>query len=160
MRRVFRKLTALLGIGALLSVPPTALAQSPDVDIRPHANRVIGPNLKAAFSGQTHAGAYNFTDSGKATKFYEETHAKNGEVIYSEGPTQEKGLWRVIDDALCFLYESENMSGGCFRVYRVKNCYYFYSENLIEREDELDRDYWTARSTIKGERPECEAALS
>jgi len=52
------------------------------------------------------------------------------------------------------------MPGGCFRVYRVQNCFYFYSDTLIEREDELDRDYWTARSVIKGDQPKCEAAIS
>ena len=88
MRSAFRKFTALLGVSAALHVSPAAFAQSPDVDIRPHANRVIGANLEAAFSGQTNAGAYNFTESGKPTKFYEETHAKSGEVTYSEGPTQ------------------------------------------------------------------------
>ena len=156
VRRVFLSLAIL----STLVFAPEVLAQSQDTDIRPHANRVIGNDLQATFAGQTHSGAYNFTASGEPTRFYEERHHKDGKVAYSEGDGIERGLWRVLNDNLCFLYDSNKMAGGCFRVYRVENCYYFYSANLIEREDELDRDYWTARSTLKGEHPKCEAALS
>lgn len=117
-------------------------------------------DLKASFAGQTHAGAYNFTAKGEPTRFYEERHDKSGSVAYSEDKVEEIGIWRVINDKLCYLYNSDNIVGGCFRVYRVANCYYFYSDRLIERKDELDQDYWTARSTLKGEAPKCEAALS
>jgi len=156
VRRVFLNLAIL----SLIAFAPDALAQSQNTDIRPHANRVIGNDLKAAFAGQIHAGAYNFTASGEPTRFYEERHHKDGKVAYSEGDGIEQGIWSVLKDNLCFLYDSNKMAGGCFRVYRVENCYYFYSTNLIERKDELDRDYWTARSTLKGEHPKCEAALS
>jgi len=156
VRRVYLSLIAL----ALTVYAPDVTAQSQSTDIRPHANRVTGNDLKAAFTGQTHSGAYNFTPKGEPTRFYEERHDKDGRVAYSEGDGIEAGIWRVFEDTLCFLYENNTMTGGCFRVYRVKNCYYYYSDNLIEHEDELDRDYWTARSTLKGEQPNCEAALS
>jgi len=143
-----------------LASAPEAFAQSQTTDIRPHANRMMGDDLKAAFSGQTHSGAYNFTPKGEPTRFYEERHNKEGTVTYSEGSDLETGIWRVFKDNLCYLYDSQDMPGGCFRVYRVKNCYYFYSDTLIERDDELDQDYWTARSTLNGELPQCEAAVS
>jgi len=156
VRHVYLSLAVL----SLAAFPNDALAQSQNTDIRQPANRVTGNNLKATFAGQTHSGAYNFTAKGEPTRFYEERHGKEGEVAYSEGDGIEKGMWGVFKDILCYRYDSNTMAGGCFRVYRVANCYYFYSNNLIEREDELDRDYWTARSTLKGETPACEAALS
>ena len=156
MRRVFLS----LAVFSLTAFANDAFAQSQNTDIRPHANRLTGNDLKASFAGQTHSGAYNFTAKGEPTRFYEESHNKDGVVSYSEGDAVEPGIWRVFNGNLCYLYENDNMPGGCFRVYRVANCYYFYSDNLIELEDELDRDYWTARSTLKGEEPKCEAALS
>ena len=156
MHRVYLSLLAISAI----AVSPTAYAQSQSTDIRPHASRMMDIDLKASFTGQTHSGAYNFTAKGEPTRFYEERHNKNGSVAYSEGDGDEFGIWRVIKNKLCYLYDSNEMPGGCFRVYRVANCYYFYSDSLIEREDELDHDYWTARSTIKGEPPKCEATLS
>ena len=156
MHRISLSLLALAYLGSA----PLAAAQSQSTDIRPHASRMMDNDLKASFAGQTHSGAYNFTPKGEPTRFYEERHHKNGSVVYSEGDGDETGIWRVLKNKICYLYESNKMSGGCFRVYRVANCYYFYSDRLIERKDELDQDYWTARSTIKGEAPQCEAALS
>ena len=156
MRRVFLSFAVL----SLVAFANNAQAQSQGTDIRPHANRVIGNDLQATFAGQTHSGAYNFTAKGEPTRFYEERHEKEGQVTYSEGDGIENGMWGIVHDNLCYRYESNFMAGGCFRVYRVANCYYFYSNNIIERKDELDRDYWTARSTLKGETPNCEAATS
>jgi len=155
-----RRVSLSLALLSFMVFAPEALAQSQKTDVRPQANRVIGNDLKAAFAGQTHSGAYNFTPKGKPTRFYEERHDKDGHVAYSEGDGIETGVWRVLEDNLCFLYDSNRMTGGCFRVYRVANCFYYYSNNLIERDNELDRNYWTARSTLKGEPPKCEAALS
>ena len=42
------------------------------------------------------------------------------------------------------------MEGGCFRVYKVGNCFYYYNDQIPEFSGELDRDYWTARSVKKG----------
>ncbi len=162
MPRKFLKavLAALLLATALLARPSIAMAQSQKTDIRPNANRVIGDDLRAAFKGNTHSGAYNFTEKGQPTRFYEEFHGENGRVNYKEGKLAEPGAWLIYKDTLCYIYDTSDMPGGCFRVYSVANCYYFYSDRLIERENELDRDYWTARSVIKGEQPKCEAAVS
>lgn len=156
MRLLFPSLiiTALLGLSA------PALSQSQTTDIRPNAQRVIGEELRTSFTGKTHAGAYNFTPEGEPTRFYEERHNADGSVAYAEEGGRYPGVWLTIKDTICYIYENGNMPGGCFRVYKVANCYYFYSDQIIEREDELDRDYWTARSTLKGQAPKCDAAIS
>jgi len=122
-----RKFLKIFLAACLLAVPTTSHAQSQKTDIRPNANRLIGENLRSAFKGKTHSGAYNFTEKGKPTRFYEEIHGDDGRISYTENG---------------------------------RNCYYFYSDRDIEREDELDRDYWVARSVYKGQQPQCEASIS
>jgi hypothetical protein len=138
----------------------SASAQSQSTDIRPNAQRVMGKALKAEFSGIRHEGAYNFNLQGVSQNRYTEMHYKDGKVLYQEGERQNKGAWLVYDDTLCFVYENALMSGGCFRVYKVENCYYYYSDQIVERKDELDREYWTARSVKAGQTPQCDAAIS
>lgn len=138
----------------------TAFAQSQKTDVRPHANRIVGEALKTEYSGVTHKGAYNFTQDGDPRQFYTETTHPDGRASYSEVGIRSGGTWSVVNDALCFKYENQGMTGGCFRVYRVGNCYYYYSDTLILRRDELDRDYWTARSVKRGEAPNCEPGVS
>ncbi|WP_409433853.1 hypothetical protein ACJ3XI_04925 [Litorimonas sp. RW-G-Af-16] len=137
-----------------------AFAQSQKTDIRPLANQIVGKELPSHFRNKTHDGAYNFSRDGKARSFYTETHLDNGDTQYREGDLVSKGIWFTKTDAICYAYENPGMTGGCFRVYRVKNCYYYYSTQMARRDDELDRDYWVARSTLSGEAPECEAAIS
>jgi len=84
VRRVYLSL-ALLSQFLIFGFAPQALAQSQKTDIRPHANRVLGNDLKSSFIGQTHSGAYNFTKKGEPTHFYQERHNKDGSVSYSEG---------------------------------------------------------------------------
>lgn len=144
----------------LLACPITTQAQSQKTDIRPNANRLLGDDLRNSFKGKTHSGAYNFTEKGEPTRFYEETHKSDGRISYTENGRQDPGTWLILKDTLCYLYDAADMPGGCFRVYRVENCYYFYSDQNIERQDEFDRDYWTARSVHKGEQPQCEASIS
>lgn len=157
MPRKFLKIAIMLG---LLTAPSFAFAQSQKTDIRPSANRLLGGELRASFTGITHSGAYNFTEKGEPTRFYEETHKTDGRISYTENGRNDPGTWLIIKDTMCYLYDAADMPGGCFRVYRVENCYYFYSDQNIERQDELDRDYWTARSVHKGEQPKCEASIS
>jgi len=122
--------------------------------------RLSGEQIKAEFKGITHEGAYNFNAVGEARNNYVETHLEDGRTIYKEENLASRGVWLVNDGTLCFVYEDDMLAGGCFRVYKVKNCYYYYSDQLIEHPDELDRDYWTARSVREGETPQCEAAIS
>ncbi len=160
MNHLWLKISLSSIILSLLALPGLATAQSQKTDIRPLAHQVVGEELQGYFSGVTHDGAYNFSRDGRAQSFYTETHEPNGDVIYQEGELKSKGIWFIRGEALCFAYENQNMTGGCFRVYRVENCFYYYSTRIPRRDDELDRDYWIARSTRKGEAPKCEAAIS
>lgn len=143
-----------LGSGAV------ALAQSQKTDIRPNANRVVGEALIDEFRGITHEGAYNFTDAGDPRRFYTETHFDDGRTTYLDQRGDYEGRWEIKNEALCFTYEHIEMNGGCFRVYKVGNCFYYYNVDLIEHRNELGQDYWTARSVKAGEIPTCEPGLS
>ena len=155
----FHKPLAVAALAASLLLPSISFAQSQKTDIRPNANQVMGDEIKTIFSGQTHRGSYNFNSQGVARNGYTESHSPDGRVFYDEGKLKANGSWYVANDSLCFLYENESMNGGCFRVYRIQNCFYYYSNQIPRRNDELDRDYWTARSTPKGETPNCEPPL-
>lgn len=162
MSPMFHK-TSLRGFqlgAAMFAFASIAAAQSQTTDIRPDANRILGEQLPAEYSGVTHKGAYNFTDAGDPSRFYTETTTADGKTSYSEIGVQSEGQWSVKQDMLCFDYDNEAMAGGCFRVYRVGNCFYYYSDSLALRRDELDRDYWTARSVKRGEAPNCEPGVS
>lgn len=135
-------------------------AQSQELDIRPYAQRIVGDELELHFKGLTHSGAYNFTLAGEARAFYTEQHNIDGTVLYKENELIADGRWGVFNNILCYYYTNATLTGGCFRVYRVENCYYFYSNTLPDDPSEIDGDFWTARSTHKGERQKCEAALS
>lgn len=152
--------TALYCLALLALSAPLASAQSQTLDIRPYGERIFGPGLAAHFSGQVHDGAYNFSRDGKARAFYNERHNEDGTVLYIEGDMKSEGRWGVFNDILCYYYNDQALNGGCFRVYRVKNCYFFYSNNLPDDPNEIDGDFWTARSTLKGETQQCEAAIS
>ncbi len=141
-------------------MPALATAQSQDTDIRPFANQLDGEQIKTVFSDVTMDGAYNFGRNGKAQSFYIEKHRPDGTLTYEEDGDVQPGRWFVRKNTLCFMYPSERMSGGCFRVYQVKNCFYFYSDRLRLRADELNTDFWTARAVREGEPPNCEAAIS
>ncbi len=154
------KLVTTVIVLAGIMLPSLSWSQSQTTDIRPHALRLAGDEIKAEFSGQTHEGAYNFNAGGQARNNYVETHQKDGRTIYKEQGFANRGVWFVSNETLCFVYDNDMMGGGCFRVYKVENCYYFYSDQFEERTDELDRNYWTARSVRQGEVPKCEAAIS
>jgi len=145
---------------SILGLPGLAFAQSQTTDIRPNALRLSGEEIQAEFNGQTHEGAYNFNAVGEARNNYTETHFEDGRTQYKEQGLTNRGVWFVNNGSLCFVYEDDMMAGGCFRVYKVENCYYFYSDQFEERADELDRDYWTARSVKQGETPQCDAPIS
>jgi len=138
---LFRTLTAL----ACLALPVIAFAQTQDTDIRPLANQLLKDEIGR---------------NGKAQSFYVETHNPDGTVEYTEDGNTEPGRWFTRRNSVCFTYPSSKMSGGCFRVYQIKNCYYFYSDTIPLTSDEIDRDYWTARAVPMGEQPKCEAGVS
>lgn len=156
------RLTLIAGIltATLCLLPSLTAAQSQKTDIRPNAERLSSEALLKAFKGVTHDGAYNFNLEGFAGAHYLETHKADSRVTYSEAGEKYEGVWRIHKDMMCYTYAGDSLGGGCFRVYQIKNCYYFYSSAFIERENELDRDYWTARSVKKGEEPLCVAGMS
>ncbi len=158
LRRSFFVLLTLLTSTAFCA---NSYAQSQDYDVRPNAAQVTGDALTQAFNGTTHDGAYNFDALGRPGALYTERHFSNGGISYTEQGQTIKGQWTVTPrDTICYVYEGGIISGGCFRVYQLGSCYYFYSANRIERENEIDEDYWTARSVKQGERATCEDMIS
>lgn len=155
-----KKLSLILIAPLILGVPVLASAQNQQTDIRPQALRLTGDDLRAQFEGITHNGAYNFTFEGRGLNNYSEMHYPDGRVVYQEDDLKAEGVWFINRNNVCFVYENSAMTGGCFRVYKVANCYYYYSDQIREMEGELDRDYWTARSVHKGQAPECDSAIS
>lgn len=147
-------------IAAFSLLPTVSTAQSQKTDIRPNAQRLSSEALLNAFKGVTHDGAYNFNLEGFAGAHYLETHLPDSRVTYTESGEKFQGVWSIRKDMICYTYVGDALGGGCFRVYQIKNCYYFYSSAFIERENELDRDYWTARSVKKGEEPLCITGMS
>lgn len=160
MTQLLRKSIFYCVILSTALLPSVTYAQSQKTDIRPNAKQVIGDDIVKLFEDQTHDGSYNFNSEGVARNDYIESHTADGRVSYSERNLESEGIWYVAGNNLCFVYEHEDMNGGCFRVYRINNCFYYYSSQLPQQEDELDRDYWTARSTLKGETPDCDPAIS
>jgi len=151
---------AIAAVGLLVALAAPSGAQTPETDIRPSAEQLNKKQILETFSTGTFDGAYNFGRDGKAQSFYLETHKSDGTVSYTEDGETMPGRWFARGTSLCFTYPDARMSGGCFRVYQVKNCYYFYTTSIPQREDELARDYWVARSVPEGEVPRCVAAIS
>lgn len=159
LNAIKKQIAAALTIAGL-TLPSAAFAQTQDTDIRPNANQLSGENIRAIFSGATMDGAYNFGRNGLAESFYTEEHRADGTLTYKEAGEIEPGRWFVRKDALCYMYPSNQLAGGCFRVYQIKNCYYFYSALRRQADYELGEDYWTARSVKMGERAACDPAMS
>lgn len=145
---------AALALTLVATLP--AQAQSQTTDIRPDGKRLKGDTLLEAFLGQTFDGAYNFTEDGEPRRFFSEDHHEDNRVSYTERDKTTKGIWMIMKDAICYRYKSDTMTGGCFRVYKVGNCFYFYDQRLRETTVEIGENYWTARSTRKGEDPDCD----
>jgi len=149
----------------IISVPTLgftypALAQSSNYDVRPQANRLMAEDIRLNFSGVTQSGAYNFDAQGVPGNRFTEWHSEAGGILYREGDFTAHGRWSVARDALCYDYDSETITGGCFRIYKIGSCFYFYSTRRVSTKDEIMRDYWTARSVPKGQKATCEDLFS
>ena len=153
-------LACLSALCLSLSFSFSATAQSQDIDIRPFANQLDKERIQSAFSNVTMDGAYNFGRNGKAQSFYVEHHTPEGIVSYEEDGIVEPGRWFVRQNTICYMYPADSMTGGCFRVYQVKNCYYFYTTSRRQVPGENGQPYWTARAVKQGERAGCEKAVS
>jgi len=154
---MFRPITA---IALALGLSVTAAAQTQDTDIRPDADQLTAKQIKTVFADVKMDGAYNFGRNGKAQSFYKEVHKPDGTLSYEEEGKVDPGRWFVRNDSLCFTYPSNRLAGGCFRVYQIKNCYYFYSTSRRQVAGENGQPYWTARSVIEGESVKCVPGIS
>ncbi len=152
----------------LLAAP--AYAQSQSYDVRPQARQITGAELIQSFKGITHTGAYNFDVRGRPGSLYSEKHHANGRISYTEKNQLITGRWAISpSDNMCYAYDSDNISGGCFAVYKLGTCYYFYSSSVLVANAEAEREaqkkgdienYWTARSVKKGDHASCENMVS
>jgi hypothetical protein len=112
--------------------------------------------LTDVFTGQTHRGTYNFMRREIPTFAFTETTRENGRAHHVQGERVDDGDWAIYGNRICFTYDTLDFQGSCFHIFQVGNCYYHYSL----RADENGRGRFTARSVIKGERPNCEPSFS
>lgn len=141
----------------LMAAP--ALGQSQSYDVRDEAARVSGQALKSSFAGVTHKGAYNFDARGRADNRFTEWHGADGKILYREGELLAKGTWTLARDMICYNYDDDRLSGGCFEVYKLGTCYYFYDSAVVNFAA-TESIFWTARSVPKGQSATCEAMIS
>ena len=153
-------LKPLISLSFALSFISLAHAQTQDTDVRPFGKQLNAAQIKSEFTGTTLDGAYQFISPRTAEKNYIETHYANSTVRYIEGNVDTKGYWQVIDDYVCYNYPYSFFSGGCFQIYKVENCYYFYSLKDMRLNRKLGDELWTARAVKKDETPLCEALFS
>ncbi len=129
--------------------------------MRPFSDRLTGKSITQAFKGLTHEGAYNFDALGRPGRFYTETHTDDGGITYTERGGTVTGRWRVSEsDEICYSYDGGIIAGGCFQVYQLGTCYYFYSALELRVRDDMTEDDWTARSVKKGDLASCEDMIS
>ena len=112
--------------------------------------------LRAAFLGQTHVGFYRFDSANIPTRSFSETTFKNGRVEHTQGGEVLTGQWVIRKNQICYTYDNVWQSQLCFDMYRVGNCYYHYLATQGPRPMKL----WTARSSLKGESPDCEPSIA
>ena len=154
-------LTQAIALSAFCLAAPLAAADEPtqDIDIRPDGVQITGEMLDLNFSGITHKGTYAILREHTGTKHYTETTFEDGTVEYKEGDLIAQGHWIRYGDRLCYKYQDPEMAGGCFYVYVVGNCYYYYSSNAAGILGARNGLYWIARSVKDGENASCEPAI-
>lgn len=112
--------------------------------------------LRAAFQGQTHEGFYRFERETLPTHAFTETTFKDGRVKHVQGDETLYGRWEIMGSQICFSYDDVWFNHLCFDMYRIGNCYYHY----LMTEGKRPIRVWTAQSSLKGERPNCEPGIS
>ena len=154
-------MTQAAAIAAFVTAAPLARADEPtqDIDIRPDGVQITGEMLDLNFSGITHKGTYAILRENTGTKHYTETTMADGRVVYKEGDLVADGRWARDGDRICYIYQDDQMAGGCFYVYVVGNCYYYYSSNAAGILGARNGLYWIARSVKDGENASCEPAI-
>lgn len=108
--------------------------------------------LSAAFKGRTHLGYYRFERDTVSTTRFTETTTSDGRVTHVQGDETLTGTWKIKSDQICYQYDDVWPNVYCFDIYQVGTCYYHY----IRTRNETPVNRWTARSTPKGEVPDCD----
>ncbi|WP_017931178.1 hypothetical protein [Robiginitomaculum antarcticum] len=155
----FLRVAAIFVAASGFAAPAHAGEPTQDIDIRPTGEQVTGESLSAAFSGVTHKGSYAILRENTGTKDYTETTFSDGTVTYNEGDMVATGQWRRFGERICYSYEQDHMAGGCFYVYQVGNCYYYYGSNAAGIMGAQDGLYWIARSVKTGETASCDPVI-
>lgn len=153
--RMWFLVSMIIGFGFLMS-SQSVLAQDnflPDVETEMPLD---SKSLQEAFSGQTHRGSYNFQLRNMDGFHFEERTSKEGAVLHRMGERLDMGIWEVVEDQICYRYDSPDLLPACFSFYQKGNCYYHYQETV----GGVNAPRFTAVSVIKGEVPNCEAPLS
>lgn len=111
--------------------------------------------LYEVFQGKTHRGTYNFLAREFKTYAFEEETAKDGSIVHIQEHQVDTGQWTITGNVICYDYDDPAISTGCFKIYSRGNCYYHYNVSNNGR----PAFGFSARSVIKGERPNCEPNL-
>lgn len=150
----------LLITGLALSLLGSASAQidfgKPVHDFMVNNSPLKAAELEDAFRGQTHRGFYRFERDALPTHRFEETTTTDGQVKHIQGDEVLTGVWAIKGNQICFIYEEVWARTLCFDIYQKGNCYYHY----LMTEGGRPVRSWTARSSLKGERPNCEPNIS
>jgi len=140
----------------MLSVlPVSVLAQDeflPDIETE---EPLSAGEVTDMFSDQTHRGTYNFEFQNFIGYRFEETTTSDGKTIHRLGARVDIGTWIQTDNIICFEYESEDLTGACFKFYQRGNCIYHHQQT----DGGQMASRFTAVSVIKGESPNCEPPL-
>ena len=146
------RLIALLTFACLYPLSATALGPDepyPDIETN---TPISEAELRAAFTGKTHTGSYNFLSRNITTFAFEETTAKDGKIEHVQQDQIDTGKWKIIKDVICYDYDNPQLRQACFRMYVRGNCYYHFQVSV----EGFPKFGFTARSVIKGETPKCE----
>lgn len=143
---------ALFTLACLLPFHVAALGPDetyPDVE---HDKPLSEAELRAAFTGQKHAGSYNFLNRDISSFAFEETTQRNGGIRHVQQGQVDTGKWKIIKNVICYDYDDPQLRQACFRMYLRGNCYYHYQVSV----EGTPKSGFTARSVIAGETPNCE----
>ncbi len=146
----------------MVLIPGQSLAQDhnlPDVTVDTPLSE---SELTEVFSGQTHRGTYSFKRKNFTSFGFTETTRADGTTHHVQQGRVDSGTWDITKDRLCFSYEDNDHSQFsrfnpiCFKIYQRGNCYYHYQISVRG----VPNAGFTARSVLKGERPNCEPSLA
>lgn len=143
---------ALFTLACLLPLHVNALGPDdayPDVE---HDTPLSEAELRAAFTGQTHIGSYNFLNRDITTFAFKETTARDGKIRHVQQGQTDTGKWDIEDNTICYDYDAPQLRRACFQMYVRGNCYYHFQVSVEGR----PKFGFTARSVIAGEAPDCE----